>query len=97
MVVTSGSSMTPLIEPGSELIIDWHPKAFALGDVVVFINQYHRFVAHRIVAVDSAQRRKRYLIKGDNTRHDDGWFDERQLVGKVSTIVRGGNAVDEDS
>ncbi len=80
--------MAPLIETGSKLIIDWHPKIFKLGDVVLFFSHYNRLVAHRIVAVAPSGTKKHYLIKGDNTFHDDGWFEEAQLVGRVRKIIR---------
>jgi signal peptidase I len=85
----TGWSMLPTVWPGDTLLID-HSDAHHVseGDIVLF-ERGRRFFVHRIVKknVEGSQ----ILTRGDAMSQPDPPFAERELLGKVSQILRHGD------
>lgn len=80
-----GYSMYPYIPPWSQVILE--PEAYedlAVGDVIVYLDDYGTLVCHRIIDITDAG----YQVKGDNnTKPDPGLVREFQYQGKVRGVV----------
>jgi signal peptidase I len=85
----TGRSMFPAVRPGDVLVVHRTPgSAVARGDIVVFARN-RRLFAHRVVA-SNAPTASWLLTRGDATPAPDAPVHENDVLGKVSTIVRGG-------
>lgn len=80
-----GYSMSPFIRNESTLTLKPLPKTQSLrnGDIVATaLHDQKRIIIHRIVKSSSPQ----YLIKGDNNKTTDGWFNKKNIIGIVEKI-----------
>jgi signal peptidase I len=88
-IITSGirgSSMAPLINERSGLIIDSaDKKSFSLGDIIVFIKE-DRVIAHRIIRSLRGKKEVSFIVKGDNNLKIDGMIKKSEILGKVIKI-----------
>lgn len=80
-----GFSMSPFIRPNS--ILTLRPftasKRPRLGDIVtVAVHHHKKIIIHRIIAVKHPE----YLVKGDNNLAGDGWFHQKDILGRVEKI-----------
>ena len=80
-----GWSMAPLIKPGHRLLINFKPKNYKLGDIVIFLKK-DKVVAHRIIKTKK-NKNLLFLLKGDNTSSLDGWFTSGEILGRVEKII----------
>lgn len=94
----SGGSMLPVVWPGDTLVIvpaDTH--TVAEGDLVLF-RRAHQFFAHRVVrsqnAGDSTAGDSTILTRGDALPHPDSPVPAKDVLGKVSFIVRDGRLIE---
>lgn len=80
-----GYSMYPYIPPWSQVILE--PEAYedlAIGDVIVYLDDYGTLVCHRIIEKDVSG----FKVKGDNnTEPDPGYVREFQYQGKVRGVI----------
>ncbi|SHI13515.1 Peptidase S24-like [Desulfofustis glycolicus DSM 9705] len=61
-----------------------------LGEVVAFIHPgSHNFTVHRVIR----KRRNQYLLKGDSVKTVDGWLHLCDILGRVISVERSGQAV----
>lgn len=74
-------SMEPLITSNS-IGVAIQTDVYHVGDVVVFRESSGRYICHRIIS----QRGNEYLIKGDNTVMNDGWFQRDYIWYRVIAI-----------
>jgi signal peptidase I len=82
-----GSSMYPFIRDGDVVLVSPPRRSIAFGAPVALANpRTGQFVIHRVVG----RRKDRYLIKGDNIPHPDGWMAREDILGIVSDIERSG-------
>jgi signal peptidase I len=89
----TGWSMLPKIWPGDTLVIERASSDVAVeGDIVIFSNG-RRLVAHRVVAKTSELEDSTVQTQGDAVPHLDSPVPARDLLGKVSFILRNGRCV----
>lgn len=86
-VVASGSSMQPLIQAGDELYVEFGPRRYRLGDIVVF-PEGGRFVAHRVVGWTWQGGQRLLLTRGDATVDLDRPFAPEHAFGVVRACRR---------
>lgn len=86
-----GWSMAPFIKPGDMLLIEPIGKRKpSVGEVVAFsLPVSGGYRVHRIIQ----RLKKGFLIKGDNTVHDDGIVTFECILGKVKKVSRRGKKV----
>jgi len=77
-----GASMTPLLRPGDQVLIDLS-RPWRCGDVVV-IGSQRGLVVHRIVALAGAN----VITKGDAVEHCDQGVNSAAIVGVVIRVRR---------
>lgn len=82
----TGWSMLPSVWPGDTLLIDRSDAdRVSEGDVVLFARE-RRFFVHRVVKKNSEG--SKILTRGDAMSQPDPPFAQRDLLGKVSLILR---------
>ena len=88
-ICSRGISMLPLISPDALVQIDFSVRKYYIGDIVVF---YHnqQFLIHRIIAKSAHNT---FLIKGDNNCTTDGFFQSKNILGKVVSVNNSGHFV----
>ena len=87
-----GWSMLPTIWPGDVLIIERaKTRSVSQGDIVLF-GREQRFFVHRIVK-KATQEPSWLLTQGDAMEAPDPPVEDRDLLGKVSLIVRNGRCI----
>lgn len=95
----TGHSMLPTVRPGDTLIIEAahieraHGDEISTGDIAVF-NSGRRFVAHRVVATAAGIGERKIQTQGDAVPLPDSPVSERELLGKVSFILRNGREIE---
>jgi signal peptidase I len=88
----TGSSMLPTVCPGDTLVIERADHdAIAERDIVLF-SRDGRFVVHRVVRKDSGD--STIQTRGDAMSQPDPSVRERDLLGKVSLIIRNGKCIE---
>jgi signal peptidase I len=93
-LVELGRSMIPTIYPGDILTIRSEPKNGArCGDIVLHLRA-GRFCVHRVTQTWQQSARFMFTTWGDAAARPDPPFDENQLLGRVTAIVRRGRQVD---
>jgi len=88
-----GSSMVPTIFPGE--VVTVHRVAASevqCGDVVLYARG-GRVFAHRVVRKGGTPGRMAWVTRGDALSENDPLVSERELLGNVTTIVRGKNQI----
>jgi len=82
-----GSSMQPFIRDGDVITINpLGTKNPEPGDVVAFvIPQVSKLIVHRIVKKETGS----FLMRGDNNSQFDGWIENADILGVITTIQRG--------
>ena len=84
-----GSSMLPAILPGDSLIIRRDTEAsISLGDIVVYAKS-NRLFAHRVIGKTVKEGRACLLTLGDSLSHTDPPVFAHELLGQVTSIIRG--------
>ncbi len=84
-ILCRGNSMAPFIRDKNILTLESKDEnqAFKKGDIVVTaVHKRKRILIHRIINVHD----DKYLIKGDNNKESDGWFEKEDLLGIVHKI-----------
>lgn len=90
----TGRSMLPRVRPGDTLVIERARSCeLSTGDIAVF-NSGSRFVAHRVVATGVAVGERKIQTQGDAVLLPDSPVSEREVIGKVSLIVRNGREIE---
>lgn len=91
---TQGTSMLPLINSESELIINTQPnQKLAVGNIPCFLEK-RGLVAHRIIQKQTWNKKSTWLLKGDNNNHNDGYFLSKDLCGKTEYILNDSQIID---
>jgi signal peptidase I len=92
--VVRGSSMIPAIYPGDLLTVSSQSGAEARRGQIVLCLREGRFCVHRIIRHWRNGNRFLFATRGDALQHEDPLFDESELLGSVTSIVRYGQRVD---
>ena len=84
IVTVVSDSMTPIINRG-DLLVTYHPKAFHVGDIVVYrVESFGYPIVHRIIRIEERNGERIYAMKGDNNPSEDPWMvGEANIIGKV--------------
>jgi signal peptidase I len=89
----TGWSMLPTIWPGDVILIEpARASEICAGDIVVF-NTSRQFVAHRVVATTRGRVGSTLHTQGDALPCQDAPLLCRDLMGKVSMILRNGRCI----
>jgi len=89
-----GTSMLPLVRPGDvALVRQASLENVRCGDVVLFKRENH-LVVHRIVEKRGTLEAAEFFAKGDAHPHSDGRVEEKELLGRVVRLYRGGKRID---
>jgi len=92
--IARGCSMIPSIYPGDLLTVHSQPIADAChGQIVLYLRE-NRFWAHRVIRKWREGNRFLFATRGDALPQEDPSLDERQLLGRVVSVVRYGKSVD---
>lgn len=87
LVYTSvGNSMYPLIKPRDLLVIEAVKQPLKVGDVPLYKRDSGQYVLHRIVDINKGK----YTTKGDNRTLLEKGVTEKQIIGVLTSIIRGG-------
>jgi signal peptidase I len=93
-IVELGRSMIPSIYPGDLLTIRSGQKSAArCGDIVLHLRA-GRFCVHRVTRTWQESGRLMFATWGDAAAQQDPPFDENQLLGRVTAIVRRGTPLE---
>jgi ATP-binding cassette subfamily B protein len=85
-----GYSMFPTLKNGDTAHVEkCAPDKVKRGDILVFKHK-GKFIAHRFLKLKSENGHLFFLAKGDNNRHYDPLFNEKELVGKVISATENG-------
>lgn len=94
--VAWGSSMVPSIFPGDTLIVRrTSPEGACRGEVVLFARE-GRFYAHRLVGKTREGGPIRLIARGDALGKNDPPFAEKELLGRVTAVIRRGKRIELD-
>ncbi len=89
-----GVSMLPLIRQESDLVVIRRPdRPLRKFDVVLFRRGNGQYVLHRILRV----RSRDYVICGDNQWRKETGITDGQILGVMTGLLRGGEAVPLDT
>ena len=89
----SGTSMAPAIRPGDLLSVEAAKlEQVSPGEIVVFARE-GRLIAHRLVAKTETTGERYLVTRGDRTRRNDFLVSSAELVGRVTSIERGGSPI----
>jgi len=94
--VAYGSSMLPSIYPGDCLTVkSFGSLAPSCGNIVL-CRRGDRFCVHRIVGISGEGADARYILRGDALLEDDPPVLLRELLGRVTSVLRRGRPLDLD-
>jgi signal peptidase I len=89
-----GWSMLPVVWPGDTLVIERVENGtVSEGDIILF-RRDRRFFAHRVVGKSSAAGDAQLLTRGDALAQADPPVGDRDLLGKVTFIIRNGKCIE---
>lgn len=83
-LTTHGTSMLPLIRPGSRVLVEFGAVP-EVGEVVLFTSR-DRYVAHRVIARRGGPAATRLIVKGDAEAHPDRSLAARDVLGVVRAV-----------
>ena len=90
----TGWSMLPSILPGDTLVVESAKKStISEGDIVLF-GRDRRLFAHRLIAKSDSPLNSEILTCGDAMPQPDPPVGERELLGRVSHVVRNGRCIE---
>ncbi len=96
-LLVQGTSMLPWVRPGDiARIRKVSMDAIRCGDVVLFRRE-NRLVMHRIIEKGGALDAATFRAKGDAHPTCDGVVEQRELLGRVVRLYRGGRQIDLDA
>ena len=90
----SGSSMYPFIRDGDLITVE--PVAASqirYADIIFFQSDEGRVVVHRVVKIRRGEGTTCMVTRGDTMRRTDGCLDGRSLLGRITTIEKGGRVL----
>ncbi|MFZ1204654.1 MAG: S24/S26 family peptidase [Candidatus Acidiferrales bacterium] len=92
-IVARGSSMVPTIFPGDVLFVERNPLARLQPGDVVLASRGGRFFAHRVVKLTALGGPPRVITRGDALRENDPAFSHDEILGRVTSVTRGGSHI----
>lgn len=95
--VARGTSMLPAIYPGDCLTVKSFGAEAPRGGDIVLCRRTGEFRVHRIMGILEEGPATLYVLRGDALTHDDPPVPARELLGRVTFIVRRGKSVELNS
>ncbi|GEM_PF-2456939 len=89
----AGHSMTPLLAPGDEILVEPLPDTLRAGDVVLF-RSAETFVAHRVLQARRRRKVPSVAVKGDHSLQGPETLARSDLLGLVVARCRGSSTLD---
>ncbi len=84
-----GFSMFPFLVEGDEVIIEKVPiQDLKIGEIVTYIRD-EMLIVHRIKRIDGVSNKMIFVTQGDNLNHEDLPVMEKEIIGRVRTVIRG--------
>jgi signal peptidase I len=91
----ASSSMSPLIEPGDEVVVAAaSTETLRPGDIVVAAVPGRPFVVHRLVAIRREGDAVRLVTRGDRSSIPDPAWSTDAVVGRAVAVIRAGRTLD---
>ena len=87
--VARGSSMLPGIYPGDLLTVSRVTPASVRAGHVVLVSRDGHFCAHRVVCRSARNGAPSLVTRGDAVSDEDPPVSERELIGRVTGVMRG--------
>lgn len=87
-LATRGTSMRPLVGPGSRMLVDFGATPSQVGEIVVF-ERGDGIVAHRVVGHRRRDGCEQLLVKGDAEAYFDPPIARDDVLGIVRGVSRG--------
>ena len=92
-----GRSMAPFIRDGDVLVVERAaPDSLRVGHVVLFQTEAGALYAHRVFRREFRDGTWRWTARGDALAAADPSFTAEQIIGRVTSIERGGKSVRVD-
>jgi hypothetical protein len=88
--VAYGTSMLPSIYPGDCLTVESFGLAVPSCGEIVLCRRGGTFCVHRIVGISGERSDRRYILRGDALLEDDPPVPARELLGRVTSVLRRG-------
>ena len=89
--IAAGASMRPFIQDGDILeVAPLSRNRIHLGDVLLVVTGGGRVLAHRVVKIRQQAGNSIFLIKGDSSASTDGWFEIKNILGRVEILEHAG-------
>lgn len=93
--VARGSSMHPYIQDGDLVSMRSIPaQKVRLGDVLFARTGIDLLVVHRVIRIKEQDGERLFELQGDDCNRSDGFIMERNVLGKVYLVKRGGQIID---
>lgn len=90
----TGWSMLPTLWPGDTLVIGRVcGDDVSEGDIVLFVRN-NQLVAHRVIGIGDAPAGSEILTRGDAVSRPDSPLSNRDLLGRVSFVLRSGRRIE---
>lgn len=84
----NGDSMTPLLQQGDQVLVEFNPEHLRLGEIVL-VQRKTELVTHRLLEISySSDGESAFLTKGDNRVNTDPVINKAHLIGKVIAVKR---------
>ena len=88
--VAYGTSMLPTIYPGDCLNVESFGSAVPCCGDIVLCRRGGEFCVHRLVGISRERTYTRYILRGDALLEDDPAVLGRELLGRVTSVLRRG-------
>jgi hypothetical protein len=88
-ILARGSSMVPVIFPGDILLVERDPLGRLRPGHIVLVSRGGRFFAHRVVRLTALGGPPRVITRGDALPENDPPFLDKEVLGRVTALVRG--------
>lgn len=93
-IMARGSSMIPTIFPGDILFVERDPLARLQPGHVVLASRGGRLFAHRVARLTALGGAPRVITRGDALDADDPAFFHEEILGRVTSVIRGRKQVE---
>ena len=94
--VAYGTSMLPTIYPGDCVTVESFGSSVPSCGDIVLCRRGGEFCVHRVVRVGGERTDARYILRGDALLEDDPPVLLRELLGRVTSVLRRGKPVNLD-
>ncbi len=93
--IAIGDSMLPNLSGGDTLICE--PLGLSqlrVGDIVFYLTPEKQSIFHRVIRKRRQSDNLLFQVQADNALKPDGWINEAQILGKISSIQGSNKSLD---